>query len=70
MVHPTPIWCMARGKSKRVIIKLVSTAATGFFYTTTKNPINTPKKLVLRKFDPVVRRHVLFKEEKINTGKK
>ena len=54
-------------------IKLVSTAKTGTFYTTTKNKRTKPEKLELRKFDPKARHeitgrlgaHVLFKEEKI-----
>ncbi len=46
-------------------IKLVSSAGTGFYYTTTKNKRNTPDKLELKKYDPVVRKHVLFKESKI-----
>lgn len=46
-------------------IKLVSSAGTGHFYTTDKNRRNTPHKLEFRKFDPVVRRHVVYKEAKI-----
>ncbi|ROR34268.1 50S ribosomal protein L33 [Inmirania thermothiophila] len=46
-------------------IKLVSSAGTGHFYTTTKNKRNTPDKLEMRKFDPVVRRYVIYKEAKI-----
>lgn len=46
-------------------IKLVSTANTGHFYTTTKNKRTTPHKLEFKKYDPVVRRHVLYKEAKI-----
>jgi large subunit ribosomal protein L33 len=46
-------------------IKLVSTAGTGHFYTTTKNKRNSTEKLELRKFDPVVRRHVTYREAKI-----
>lgn len=46
-------------------IKLVSTAGTGHFYTTTKNKRTTPEKLEMKKFDPVVRQHVLYKEAKI-----
>lgn len=48
-----------------IIIKMESTAGTGYFVTTTKNPRNHPEKLELKKYDPVVRRHVLFKEKKI-----
>jgi len=50
---------------KNVKIKLVSSAKTGHYYTTTKNPTNTPKKLVRRKFDPVIRKVVDYNEEKI-----
>ena len=46
-------------------IKLVSTAGTGHFYTTTKNKKNTPGKMEMQKFDPVVRKHVTYKEAKI-----
>ena len=46
-------------------IKLVSTAGTGYFYTTTKNKRTMPNKKEIKKFDPVVRQHVVFKEAKI-----
>ena len=46
-------------------IKLVSTAGTCHFYTTTKNKRNMPEKMEIRKFDPVVRKHVPYKEAKI-----
>ena len=46
-------------------IKLVSSAGTGHFYTTTKNKKNTPEKMEIRKYDPVVRKHVMYKEAKI-----
>jgi len=46
-------------------IKLVSSAGTGHFYTTTKNKRTTPDKLVFKKYDPVVRKHVEYKEAKI-----
>jgi large subunit ribosomal protein L33 len=45
--------------------KLVSTAGTGYYYTTMKNKKNTTEKLKLRKYDPVVRKTVEFKEDKI-----
>jgi large subunit ribosomal protein L33 len=54
-----------KGKSGRELIRLVSTADTGFFYTTSKNRKRTPDKIVLKKYDPVVRKHVEFKESKI-----
>jgi large subunit ribosomal protein L33 len=46
-------------------IRLVSSAGTGFFYTTDKNKRNTPDKLEFKKYDPKVRKHVMFKETKI-----
>lgn len=46
-------------------IKLVSSAGTGHFYTTTKNKRTMPDKLHLKKYDPVVRKHVVYKEAKI-----
>jgi large subunit ribosomal protein L33 len=46
-------------------IKLVSSAGTGHFYTTTKNKRNNPEKLERLKFDPVVRKHVKYTEGKI-----
>jgi large subunit ribosomal protein L33 len=52
-------------KGKREKIKLESSAGTGHFYTTTKNRTATPNKLELKKYDPVVRKHVLYKETKL-----
>ena len=46
-------------------IKLVSSAGTGHYYTTTKNKRTTPDKLELKKYDPVIRKHVVYREEKI-----
>jgi large subunit ribosomal protein L33 len=46
-------------------IKLLSSAGTGFFYVTKKNARNMTEKLTLKKYDPVVRKHVEFKETKI-----
>jgi large subunit ribosomal protein L33 len=46
-------------------IKLVSTAGTGHFYTTTKNKRSTPDKLTFKKYDPKIRKHVEYKEAKI-----
>jgi len=45
-------------------IKLVSSAGTGYFYTTMKNKRKTPDKLRLRKYDPKVKKHVEFVETK------
>jgi len=46
-------------------IRLVSSAGTGHFYTTTKNKKTTPGKMEIKKFDPMLRKHVLYKEAKI-----
>ncbi len=46
-------------------IKLLSTAGTGHFYTTTKNKRLHPEKMEVMKFDPVARKHVAYKEAKI-----
>ncbi|HBP30554.1 50S ribosomal protein L33 [Advenella sp. S44] len=54
---------MAKGIREK--IKLESTAGTGHFYTTTKNKRNTPEKMLIKKFDPVVRKHVDYKETKL-----
>lgn len=52
-------------KTATLSIKLLSTADTGFFYVTKKNPRKKPEKMELRKYDPVIRKHVAFKETKI-----
>jgi len=52
-------------KSAREKIRLVSSAGTGHFYTTDKNKKNTPGKMEVKKYDPVVRKHVMYKEAKI-----
>ena len=52
-------------KSARDKIRLVSSAGTGHFYTTDKNKKNTPGKMESKKYDPVVRKHVMYKEAKI-----
>ena len=46
-------------------IKLLSSAGTGYFYVTKKNPRTQTEKMSFRKYDPVVRQHVDFKETKI-----
>ncbi|HFD12399.1 MAG TPA: 50S ribosomal protein L33 [Crenotrichaceae bacterium] len=46
-------------------IRLVSSAGTGHFYTTTKNKKTMPQKMEIKKFDPTIRKHVIYKEAKI-----
>jgi len=52
-------------KSNTIQIKLVSTADTGFYYVTKKNARTATGKMELKKYDPVARKHVAFKEAKI-----
>ena len=54
---------MAKGVREK--IKLESTAGTGHFYTTTKNRKNSSGKLEMSKYDPVARKHVIYKETKL-----
>lgn len=48
-----------------VKVKMESTAGTGYFKTTTKNPRNHPEKMELKMYDRVIRKHVIFKEKKV-----
>ena len=52
------------GNSKRAIIHLESTAGTGYRYTVSKSKKRHPGRIEFRKFDPIVRKHVVFKETK------
>ncbi|MBK6708375.1 MAG: 50S ribosomal protein L33 [Sphingomonadales bacterium] len=52
-------------KPATIKIRLVSSADTGFFYVTKKNPRNQTEKMTFRKYDPIARKHVEFKEAKI-----
>ena len=52
-------------KSAPLLVKWVRSADTGFYYVTKKNPRNLTEKMEQRKYDPVVRKHVIFKEAKI-----
>jgi large subunit ribosomal protein L33 len=52
-------------KSKGILVRLVSTAGTGTFWVKKRNPKTLTEKLSFKKYDKVVRKHVLFKEEKI-----
>jgi large subunit ribosomal protein L33 len=63
---PTPVFRdQTMAKPTTVKIKLVSTADTGYFYVTKKNPRTQTEKLTFNKYDPVARKHVEFKEAKI-----
>ena len=52
-------------KPTSILIKMVSSADTGFYYVTKKNPRTKTEKLELKKYDPVTRQHVVFKEAKM-----
>ncbi len=52
-------------KASTIVIKMESTAGTGYFYVAKKNPRTLTEKMEKRKYDPVVRKHVIFKEAKI-----
>ena len=65
---------MANGKTAKrkrpaILFKLVSTAGTGYFYLARRNPKKRPNKMEFNKFDPIARKHVLFKEEKLGGSK-
>jgi large subunit ribosomal protein L33 len=53
----------AKAKAKTLVVRLLSSAGTGFFYITSRRR-NLPHKLALMKFDPIVNKHVLFNESK------
>jgi len=55
---------MAKSKNIRQIIILESTAGTGYRYTTKKNKRNHPQRVEFKKYEPVIRKHVIFKETK------
>ena len=52
-------------KAVTIKVKLVSTADTGYYYVTKKNSRTMTEKLTMKKYDPVARKHVEFKEAKI-----
>lgn len=58
---------MAAKSKKNLLIKLVSTAGTGYFYVKKRNPKTVTEKLSFRKYDPVARKHVMFKEHKLSS---
>lgn len=56
---------MSKKKNKNLLVKLVSTAGTGYFLVKKRNPKTLTEKLSFKKYDPKIRKHVEFKEEKI-----
>ncbi len=53
-------------KSKRITIKLISSSGSKHFYTSTKNKINCKKKISIKKYDPIIKKHCIYNETKIN----
>jgi large subunit ribosomal protein L33 len=63
--NPKPPETAVMAKATTIKIKLVSSADTGFYYVTKKNSRTKTDKLVMKKYDPVARKHVEFRESKI-----
>ena len=58
-----------KSNTKRKLVGLVSDESGNRTYYTKKNTMNTPDKLTLRKYDPILRKHVLYTETKKNLGR-
>ncbi len=56
----------AKKKRPAILFKLVSTAGTGYYYTARRNPKKRSEKMEFSKYDPVVKKHVIFKEAKLS----
>lgn len=56
---------LGMAKPNTILVKLVSSADTGYFYVAKKNPRTQTEKLEFRKYDPVAKKHVLFKEQRL-----
>lgn len=57
----------SKAKRNSILFKMVSTAGTGFFYLARRNPKQKQEKMIFKKYDPVVRKHVEFKEQKLSS---
>ena len=57
----------SKAKRSSILFKMVSTADTGFFYTARRNVKKKTDKMEFKKYDPVIRKHVIFKEKKISS---
>jgi large subunit ribosomal protein L33 len=64
-VGGSPLEVSVMAKTNTIQIRLVSSADTGYFYVTKKNARTKTTKMEMRKYDPVARKHVVFKEAKI-----
>jgi len=56
---------VSKKKNKSLLVKLVSTGGTGYYLVKKRNPKTLTKKLCFKKYDPKIRQHIEFKEEKI-----
>ena len=57
----------SKKKRAAILFKLVSTAKTGYYYLARRNPRKRPAKMEFKKYDPVAKKHVLFKEQKLSS---
>ncbi len=57
----------SKAKRSSILFKMVSSAGTGYFYLARRNPKQKSEKMVFSKYDPVVRKHVEFKEHKLSS---
>lgn len=57
----------SKAKRSSILFKMESTAGTGYFYLARRNPKQKQEKMSFRKYDPVVRKHVEFKEKKLSS---
>jgi large subunit ribosomal protein L33 len=57
----------SKAKRNSILFKMVSTADTGYFYLARRNPKQKQEKMVFTKYDPIVRKHVEFKEQKLSS---
>lgn len=57
----------SKAKRSSVLFKMVSSAGTGFFYLARRNPKQKQEKMLFSKYDPIVRKHVEFKEHKMSS---
>jgi len=69
VIHLLILISMAKKGDKRKLIGMVSELSGHRSYYTTKNTMNTPDKLQLKKYDPVARKHALYVETKKNLGR-
>ena len=57
----------SKAKRNAILFKMESSAGTGYYYTARRNPKQKQEKMVFKKYDPIARKHVEFKEKKLST---